>query len=75
MSNQEDLVWDAVMDVCDNIWVKNNTIDLSKKLEDIEKTAIIDALYAHQNNRTRAAESLGIGRTLLIHKIKKYGLS
>ena len=74
MPNQEDLVWDAVMDICDNIWIGNEP-NLSKKLEDIEKTAIIEALYAHENNRTKAAKDLGIGRTLLIHKIKKYNLS
>ena len=39
-----------------------------------EKQMIVDALKKTDNNRTRAAELLGVSRRTLQNKIKKYGL-
>jgi DNA-binding NtrC family response regulator len=48
--------------------------DLPTTLQDVERGMISDALTLNNNNRTKTAQYLGIGRTLLIHKIKKYDL-
>ena len=41
---------------------------------DAEKTAILAALQNTGNNKSKAADLLGIHRTLLYRKLKKYGL-
>lgn len=41
----------------------------------VEKTAILRALEEADYKKTRAADSLGIHRTLLYKKMKKYGIS
>ena len=43
-------------------------------LEQVEREAVAQALARHGNNRTRAARELGIHRSTLIRKIKRYGL-
>jgi predicted TIM-barrel enzyme len=40
-----------------------------------EKDLVVDALWRHGFNRTRAAEALGMSRKTLYNKIRKYGLS
>tara|TARA_Y100000114_G_C11760806_1_gene329561 strand:- start:1953 stop:2168 length:216 start_codon:yes stop_codon:yes gene_type:complete len=60
--------------ICDAFDDNDNDICLSAEVEKLEKDHIQLALAQHQKNRTRAAKQLGIGRTLLIHKIKKYNL-
>jgi len=47
---------------------------LPEKLERLEKNDIQNALYETDGNQTLAAKRLGIGRTCLIAKMKKYGL-
>lgn len=47
----------------------------SPALEEIEKKAIIEALKKSGNNRTLAADLLGISRRTLQYRIKDYGLS
>ena len=49
-------------------------IPLPNKIETLERTSIEDALIVYEGNRSKAAKSLGIGRTNLIAKIKKYKL-
>ena len=49
-----------------------NTLPI--KLEKMEKDAIQNALYECDGNQTLAARKLGVGRTCLIAKIKKFGL-
>ena len=49
-------------------------IALPDELENIERERIVNALELAEGNRSKAAAVLGIGRTLLIHKIKKYNL-
>jgi transcriptional regulator with PAS, ATPase and Fis domain len=45
----------------------------SRSLEDIEKAHILRVLEQCNWNQTRAAETLGIDRVTLYHKLKKYG--
>jgi two-component system, NtrC family, response regulator AtoC len=44
-------------------------------LEAVEKTMILKALEAHEGNRTRAAEQLGISRRTMHRKLKEFGLA
>lgn len=72
MKQEQDALWEA-LDVFDI--VKENFPEvLHERLAQVEQEAIIDALYKTQGNQKQAAEKLGMGRTLLIHKIKKYNL-
>lgn len=48
--------------------------NLEQYLEDIEKQAIINALNATDNNKTKAAEMLGISFRALRYKLKKLGI-
>lgn len=45
-----------------------------KTMNQVEITAIKEALEKVKDNRTKAAEMLGISRRALIYKIKRYGL-
>lgn len=47
---------------------------LSRELEKIERERIVNALKFASGNQTKAAQSLDIGRTALIAKMKKYKL-
>jgi DNA-binding NtrC family response regulator len=40
----------------------------------VERRKIADALRAHDGNKTRAAEELGVSYKTLLTKIKEYGL-
>ena len=44
-------------------------------LVDVEREVIRKAIAKHQNNLTKAAEELGIGRTTLYRKLEEYGLN
>lgn len=46
----------------------------SLNLEEVERTAIRDAILKHSGNLSRAAKELGLGRTTLYRKMSKYGL-
>ena len=47
-------------------------VGLPDEIAKLEESRIREALKEYNNNKTHAAKNLGIGRTLLIHKIKKY---
>ncbi len=49
------------------------TIPLGLSLEDVEQRYVEATLDAHGGNRTRAAESLGVGRNTLKRKVKRSG--
>ena len=73
MKQEQDALWEA-LDVFD-IVKENFPEALNERLAQVEQDAIVDALYKTQGNQKQAAEKLGMGRTLLIHKIKKYNLN
>ena len=47
---------------------------LRDKLSELERRLILEALRTYANNKSRAAESLGISRQTIIAKLKQYGL-
>jgi len=49
--------------------------DLTKLTETVEIEKIHFALTVHNGNRTRAAEMLGLKRTCLLAKMRKYNIS
>lgn len=54
--------------------VNRSTSVNSLKVEDVEKEAIRKAIERFDGNLSKASEELGIGRTTLYRKMKKYGL-
>lgn len=69
---EQDSVWDLMVSHFEDVLPLET--NLSQELNDLEKSRITLALDQNSGNRTKAAKMLGIGRTLLIHKIKKYNL-
>jgi DNA-binding NtrC family response regulator len=51
------------------------TTDVTLSLEEVEKRHIIRVLASQNDNRSRAARTLGISRATLYEKLHKYGLS
>jgi transcriptional regulator of acetoin/glycerol metabolism len=47
---------------------------LTLNLEQLEKQAIQKAIARHEGNLSKAAQSLGLGRTTLYRKMARYGL-
>lgn len=52
---------------------ENRRRDAPKTLEEVEREYILKVLESENNNRTRAAKVLGIARSTLLEKLKKYG--
>ncbi|WKN43627.1 sigma-54-dependent transcriptional regulator [Tunicatimonas pelagia] len=46
----------------------------SLNMDEVEKRAIQEAIRKHQGNLSKAAEELGLGRSTLYRKMKKYGV-
>jgi DNA-binding NtrC family response regulator len=46
-----------------------------KTLREVEREAILAALAAHQGNRRKAADQLGIGLRTLYTRLREYGIS
>jgi len=63
-------IWDSLAYFDEKISNK----PLPEKVEELERTSLVNALTEFKGNKTKAAASLGIGRTNLIAKIKKYNL-
>jgi len=63
-------------DFFDTLWFDQQFKDesLPSEVESLEKTRIHNALETANGNRTHAEKRLGIGRTNLIAKIKKYNI-
>ncbi|WMJ78709.1 MULTISPECIES: sigma-54 interaction domain-containing protein [unclassified Sedimentibacter] len=64
--------WDNKSDSSEIL--RSSDASLADKKQSIEKDAIINALKSCDYNRTKAAKDLGISRTLLYQKIKKYNI-
>jgi DNA-binding NtrC family response regulator len=57
-----------------NLRLDRSPGQLSLNLEEVEKRAIEEALRKHQGRLNETFKELGISRTTLYHKMKKYGL-
>ena len=73
-NNIEQDIWYNELIKLGELWSKPSVTALAEELAEIEQQRIADALNMSNGNRTHAASYLGIGRTLLIHKIKKYNI-
>jgi DNA-binding NtrC family response regulator len=66
-------------DMFDEMWgeilPEATQYSLSRELETLERERIVNALALASGNQTKAAQSLDVGRTALIAKMKKYNLS
>ena len=74
-SNHEEQEW--IWSQFDSLWGEskvNDVISLPEELEQFEIKRIKLALVGNDYNRTKTAEELGIGRTRLIAKLRKYEL-
>jgi|TARA_B110000977_G_scaffold6391_1_gene8947 transcriptional regulator with PAS, ATPase and Fis domain len=62
----------------DSMWGESVTEELPyslvTELEKLERERIVNALAFANGNQTKAAQSLNIGRTALIAKMRKYNL-
>ncbi len=68
---------DAMWDLLEDVFPKGGKEDLfktnlSKEIERLEIDSIQNALSVCEGNQTKTAKLLGLGRTNLIAKIKKY---
>ena len=71
---------DAMWDLLEDVFPTGGTedmykTDLAKDVERLERESIKDALSACEGNQTKTAKMLGLGRTNLIAKLKKYNIS
>tara|TARA_S200002703_G_scaffold100554_1_gene86913 strand:- start:92 stop:373 length:282 start_codon:yes stop_codon:yes gene_type:complete len=71
-NNIEQDIWYDELIKLGELWGKPNVTALADEVEELEQQRIHDALQMSNGNKTHAASYLGIGRTLLLHKIKKY---
>lgn len=68
---EQSALWDALSYFDDCVDPRS----LPDRVEQLERDSVVDALTKHNGNRSRAASQLGIGRTNLIAKIKKYEIT
>jgi transcriptional regulator with PAS, ATPase and Fis domain len=69
--NEQEILWQS-LEYFDS--VESQPIALKDRVELLERDCINNALEIYDGNRTKAAKHLNMGRTLLIHKIKKLDL-
>ena len=70
----EQNVWYDELVKLGEMWGKPTSTALADEVEELEQHRIRDALELSKGDKTHAANFLGIGRTLLLHKMKKYEL-
>ena len=56
------------------LYSMSQAYDLNRLVETLEIDRIHFALQVNKNNKTRAAKMLGLKRTCLLAKMKKYGI-
>ena len=71
---------DAMWDLLEDVFPTGGTedmykTDLAKEVEKLEIDSIKNALGVCEGNQTKTAKMLGLGRTNLIAKLKKYNIS
>ncbi len=71
---EQDAMWELLEETFPGSKEHNLVINLPNEIAELEKTKLIQVLEFHDWNKSRAAKDLGIGRTNLIAKIKKYEL-
>lgn len=71
----EDLPLEKISAHRANITTKGSIVPLKVLMEETERQAIVRALAHTESNRVKAAGLLGIHRTGLYQKMKKYGIS
>jgi len=49
-------------------------VEVGTNLDDVEKAVILKTLARHSNNKTQAAQTLGISLKTLHNKLRRYGL-
>lgn len=69
-NEEQDYLWKAL----DDIFPSRLVVDLNEQIADLERSSIVNALDACEQNQTKAAKMLSVGRTALIAKMKKYDL-
>jgi DNA-binding NtrC family response regulator len=78
LSEKESLTLEDVPPEIRGVGPVNSTFTLREKMDGLlhvtEKQMIVEALNKTGQNRTRAAELLGISRRALLNKIREYGL-
>tara|TARA_B100001057_G_scaffold482463_1_gene557862 strand:+ start:3334 stop:3597 length:264 start_codon:yes stop_codon:yes gene_type:complete len=77
-NDQQRHVQDEFFDAFDELWGpiihEMHPVTLPEEIAVLEKKRIETALELNEGNRTRTADQLGIGRTNLIAKLRKYDL-
>lgn len=71
---EQDAMWELLEETFPGSKEHNLVINLPNEIAELERTKLIQVLEFHDWNKSRAAKDLGIGRTNLIAKIKKYEL-
>jgi transcriptional regulator with PAS, ATPase and Fis domain len=68
-------MFDEMWETSGEVMPEESQYSLAKELEHLEQERIVNALKFANGNQTKAAQSLNIGRTALIAKMKKYKLT
>jgi DNA-binding NtrC family response regulator len=71
---QEETEQDALWRVSGELQYNTSIDNLPEAISTLEQSNIVIALEKYKGNRTKAADELGIGRTNLIAKIRKYDI-
>ena len=72
--SEQDFIWEQFDSLFGPISKDMKVETLPQEVEKLEVKRIQVSLEQNQGNRTRTADELGIGRTNLIAKLKKYNL-
>ena len=70
--NQQPVKGKAIEPAFDHVQIRNDSSNDFGSLKESEKSMIMDTLASVHGNRSKAADLLGISRTTLYNKLKKY---